>query len=229
MNFASRFYRQLAKAFPHEFKLAYGTELMQLGDDVVKDVAERNGITGLFRILADLAIRVPIEYLSELRGDMRYALRALLKSPGFALVGILSMGIGMGLTSNIFDSRWQNIFRELPSAANAQHLVMPEKPMSYYYVEQFREQKNLFSGVAAFQTGVAFNVNLQNDAKAKPQRVFGQLVSADYFSVLGVPAQRGRVLSAGVDKAGDPPVVVVSDRFWRNRLNSSPDAVGQTI
>ena len=56
MNLASRFYRQLAKAFPHEFKLAYGTELMQLGDDVVKDVAERNGITGLFRILADLAI-----------------------------------------------------------------------------------------------------------------------------------------------------------------------------
>ena len=234
MNFASRLYQRLAKAFPHEFKLAYGTEMMQLGDDVVKDIATRHGITGLFRPLADIAVRVPIEYLSEMRGDMRYALRALIKSPGFAVVGILSMGIGMGLTTNIFNSRWQSIFRELPAAANAQRLVMQEKPVSYYYIEQFRDQKNLFAGVAALQTGIAFNVslqnvNLQNDAKAKPERVFGQLVSPDYFSVLGVQAQRGRMLSADIDKPGDSPVVVISDRFWRNRLNSSPDAVGQTI
>jgi macrolide transport system ATP-binding/permease protein len=229
MNFASRLYQRLASAFPHEFKLAYGAEVMQLGHEVVQDIAERNGIIGLFRLIADIAIRLLVEYLSEIRQDIRYAWRGLIKSPGFALVGVLSMGIGMGLTTNIFDSRWQSIFRELPAAANAHRLVMPEKPFSYYYVEQFREQKNLFTGVAAFQTGIAFNVNLQNDAKAKPERVFGQLVSADYFSVLGVHAQRGRMLSPDFDKAGDAPVVVVSDRFWRNRLNSSPDAVGQTI
>src|SRR5262249_13725861 len=67
------------------------------------------------------------------------------------------------------------------------------------------------------------------DTNAKPQRVFGQLVSADYFSVLGVQPQRGRVLSTGLDKPGDAPVVVISDRFWRNRLNSSPDAVRLTL
>ena len=135
----------------------------------------------------------------------------------------------MGLTTNIFNSRWQAIFRELPAAANAQRLVMPEKFVSNYYIEQFRNEKNLFSGVAALQTGIALNVNLDNDAKAKPERVFGQLVSPDYFSVLGVQAQRGRMLSAEMDKPGDSPVVVISDRFWRNRLNSSPDAVGRTI
>ena len=64
---------------------------------------------------------------------------------------------------------------------------------------------------------------------AKPKRVFGQLVSADYFSVLGVQPQRGRTLSAELDKPGDAPVVVISDRFWRDRLNSSPEAVGQTL
>ncbi len=64
---------------------------------------------------------------------------------------------------------------------------------------------------------------------AKPERVFGQLVSPDYFSVLGVQPQRGRVLSPELDKPGDAPVVVISDRFWRNRLNSSPNALGQIL
>jgi len=229
MNLAWRIYRRLAQAFPHEFKVAYGTDLMQLGEDVVDDIAKRHGAAGLIRLIADIAVRVPLEYLSEMRGDMRYALRALIKSPGFAMVGILSMGLSIGLTTNIYSSKWELLFRDLPAAANAKQLVMPEKPVSYYYIEQFRDQKNLFAGVAAFQTGVPFNVTLQADQNAKPDRVFGQLVSPDYFSVLGVQPQRGRLLSAALDKPGDAPGVVISDRFWSNRLNSSPDAVGQIL
>jgi predicted permease len=236
MNFAWRIYRRLAQAFPHEFKLAYGTEVMQLGEDVVDEIAKRHGTAGLIRLIADIAIRVPLEYLSEMRGDMRYAWRALVKSPGFALVGIISMGLGIGLTTNVYSSKWAMLFRELPSAANAKHLVMIQQsadadlaPVSYYYIEQYREQKSLFSGVAAFETGIPFNVTFQGDLNGKPERIFGQLVSADYFSVLGVQPQRGRVLSAAIDKPGDAPVVVISDRFWRNRLNSSPNALGQIL
>src|SRR5260370_24423108 len=105
------------------------------------------------------------------------------------------MGIGMGLTTNVFNSRWQFIFRELPAAANAKRLVMPEKPVSYYYIEQYRDQKSQFDGVAAFQTGIPFNVTFQNDVNAKPERFFGPLVSAASFSVLGVLPQSGRVLN----------------------------------
>src|SRR5579859_1754399 len=229
MNFAWRIYRRLAQAFPHEFKLAYGADVMQLGEDVVKDIAKRHGAAGLIRLIADIAIRVPLEYLSEMRGDMRYATRALIKSPGFALVGIISMGLSIGLTTDVYSSKWALLFRDLPGAANAKNLVMPEKPVSYYYIEQFREQKNLFAGAAAFQIGVPFNVTYQGNGNAKPERVFGQLVSPDYFSVLGVQPQRGRVFSDAIDKPGDAPVVVISDRFWRNRLNSSPNALGQTL
>ncbi|HEU0179632.1 MAG TPA: ADOP family duplicated permease [Blastocatellia bacterium] len=229
MNFAVRIYRRLAQAFPHEFKLAYGAEVTQLGEDIIEDIAKRHGITGLIRLIADIAMRIPLEYLSEMRRDMRYALRGLIKSPGFALVGITSMGLGMGLTTMVYNSKWQLIFRELPAVANAERLVMPQKPVSYYYIEQYREQKSQFTGVAAFQTGIPFNVTFQGDVNAKPERVFGQLVSADYFSVLGVQPQRGRALSAKLDRPGDAPVVVISDRFWRNRLNSSSDAVGQTL
>jgi predicted permease len=229
MNLALRIYRWLAEAFPHEFKLAYGTEVTQLGEDVVEEIAKRQGTAGLLRLIADIAIRVPLEYLSEMRQDMRYSVRALLKSPGFALVGIISIGLAIGLTTEVYSSELQMLFRGLPGAANAEQLVMPEKPVSYYYVEQYREQKNLLAGVAAFQNGVPFNLALQGETNAKPQRVFGQLVSPDYFSVLGVQAQSGRVLNAALDKPGDAPVVVISDRFWHDRLNSSPDAVGQVI
>src|SRR5579864_5780225 len=104
MSFAWRIYRRLAQSFPHEFKLAYGTEVMQLGEDVVDEIAKRQGTAGLMRLIADIAIRVPLEYLSEMRQDMRYSLRALLKSPGFALVGIVSIGLAIGLTTVVYSS-----------------------------------------------------------------------------------------------------------------------------
>jgi macrolide transport system ATP-binding/permease protein len=228
MNIPAKIYRRLALAFPHEFKLAFGEEMLQLGEDSMKEVAKRHGTAGLFRLIADIAIRLPIEYLSEMRQDTRYAIRALIKSPGFALVGIVSMGLGIGLTTNLFSSRWALLTRELP-AASAKQLVIPQFPVSYLYIQQYREQKNLFAGVAAMQNGVPFNVTFEGAANANTERVFGQLVSPDYFSVLGVESQRGRLLSPQIDKPGDAPVVVISDRFWRSRLNSSASAVGQTL
>jgi len=229
VKLAWRIYRRLAQALPHEFKVAFGTEVIQLGNDVIEDTSRRHGAAGLIPLLVDIATRVPLEYLSEMRRDVRYALRALIKSPGFALVGIISMGLGIGLTTNIYSSKWALLFRDLPAAANAKRLVMPQLPVSYYDIEQYREQTSLFAGVAALQNGVPFNVTFQSDGNAMPLRVFGQLVSPDYFSVLGVPPQRGRVLSAALDRPGDAPVVVISDRFWRHRLNSSPNAVGQVL
>jgi predicted permease len=238
MNFALRIYLRLAEAFPHEFKLVYGADVRQLGQDLVREIARKHGPAGLIRLIADIAIRVPAEYLSEMRRDMRYAARALIKSPGFALVGIISLGLGMGVTTSVFSRLWAQMFRDLHGAANASELALPLDPavadgglslVSYPYIEQFRAQKSLFAGVAAFQQGVPFNVAFQGNGNAKPERVFGQLVSPDYFSVLGVRPQRGRALSAALDKLGDAPDVVISDRFWRNRLNSSPAALGQTL
>jgi len=147
----------------------------------VGEIAKRYEAASLMRLITDNAIRVPLEYLDEVRRDMRYSLRAMLKSPGFALVGIVSMGLGMALTTVVYSSEFKLLSRALPAAANAKKLVMPEKPVSYYYIEQFRDQKSLFAGVAAFENGVPFNVTFPGDVHAKPERVFGQLVSADYF------------------------------------------------
>src|SRR5438552_1736132 len=163
MHFALRIYRRLAEAFPHEFKLVYGTDMKQLGEDVVEEIAKQYGVAGLVRLIADIAIRVPLEYLSEMHRDLQYAVRALIKSPGFALVGIISLGLGMGATTSVFSTLWAQMFRGLPAVRNSDELVMPQKPASYYYIEQYRAQKSLFAGVAAFQNGVPFNVAFEGN------------------------------------------------------------------
>jgi macrolide transport system ATP-binding/permease protein len=228
MNIAWPIYRRVAAAFPHEFKLAFGDEMMQAGEDAIADIAKRHGALGLVRLIADLLLRLPIEYLNEMRRDLPYAARTLMKSPGYAVVGIASMGLGIGLTTNIYSSSWALFTRTLPGVANAKQLVTAENPASYSYFERYREQKDLFAGVAAVMNLVEFNVGLESHT-GKPERVYGQLVSPDYFAVLGMNAQRGRLLSADLDKAGATPAVVVSDRYWRSRLNADPDAIGQTI
>jgi macrolide transport system ATP-binding/permease protein len=228
MNIAWRIYRWLAAAFPHEFKLAFGDEMMQAGEDAIAYLAKRHGVFGLVRLIADLLLRLPVEYLNEMRRDLPYAARNLVKSPGYAVVGIISIGLGIGLTTNVYCSAWSVLTRALPGAADPKQLVGAQNPASYPYIERYREEKNLFAGAAAVKNGVEFNVALNGHA-GKPERVYGQLVSPDYFSVLDMNAQRGRLLSAELDKTGAAPSVVITDRYWRSHLNADPDAVGQTI
>jgi len=227
MTIASRIYRGLAEAFPHEFRMAYGDEMLQAGEEAMRQIAKRHGAAGALRLILDIALRLPVEYASEMQRDLRFAVRALWKSPGFALVGIVSMGLGIGLTTNVYSSGWSFFTRALPAATHASRVMVTETPVSYPYLERYRDQTQLFEGIAAVETGVQFSVGLQ--AQARPERVFGQIVSPDYFSVLGVAAAHGRMLSADLDKPGDAPSVVITERFWRSRLNSDPAAVGQTL
>ncbi len=228
MNFALRVYRWLAHAFPHEFKVIYGADVIQLGEDVVEDISKRHGVAGLFRLIADIAVRVPIEYLSEMRRDLVYAVRTLIKARGFAAVGIISLGLGIGVSAVAASEFLNLILRDMPGAQDPDKLVLLQG-VSYPYVEHYRDQHDLFTGVAAVQVSVPFNVALEDSPNVKAERVFGHLVSPDYFSVIGVNAARGRLFSMDADKPGGPPVVFISDRFWRNRLNSDPGAVGRTI
>ena len=228
MRFAMRLYRALARAFPHEFQVLYGADMLQLGEDVVQDIAKEHGFSGLFRLVADLAIRVPVEYLSEMRQDLIYAFRTLRKSRGFAAVGVISLGLGIGVTAVAVSEMLNLVLRDAPGVRDAESLVMVGG-VSNPYVERYRGQHELFVGAAAFQTPVPYNISLGSAAGGKTSRVFGQLVSPEYFSVIGVSAARGRVFSPDVDKPGSPPLVFISDRFWRERLNSDPDAVGHAL
>ena len=233
MNFVMRLYSALARAFPQEFKIVYGADMLLLGEDMVADIARENGFFGLFRLLLDLLIRVPVEYLAEMRRDLLYALRTLAKSRGFAAVGIVSLALGIGVTAVSVSEVLNLIMRDAPGIHDPDKLVMISGEdgagnTSYAYIERYRDLHTLIAGAAAFQTPVPYNISLPVPG-AKAERVFGQLVSPEYFPLLGLNAAQGRVFSAAVDKPGSPPLVFISDRFWRRRLNADPDAVGRAI
>ncbi len=102
---------------------------------------------------------------------MQYAARTLAKSPGYALVGIASMGLGIGLTTNIYTQGWVLFTRPLSGAANPNQLVTAETPTSYPYIERYRDQKDLFTGVAPVQNNVQFNVALPGQSGKPEQRL----------------------------------------------------------
>ena len=119
------------------------------------------------------------------------------------------------------------ILKDLPGARNPDSLVMIQGA-SYPYFEHDRDQHDLFAGAAAFKNLVPFNISLQG-ATAKAERIFGQVVSPEYLSLIGVTPARGRLFDPQIDQPGEAPVVFITDRFWRNRMGSDPDAIGRTI
>jgi predicted permease len=220
-------YRYLANAFPHEFRIVYGQDLDRLGEDAVPEAWRRYGLFGLVRLLADIAVRLPIEYLGEIRQDTVYAVRVLARSPGFAAVAILSLAIGIGMCSVILCGS-NAMLGPLPGAHDPAALLTPRRQVSYPYFEHYRDQKQVPVMATAFLTSVPFAV-APGGRNAGAERFYGQVVSPEYFSTLEVTPAAGRFFSPETEKAGMPPVVVVSDRFWRSYLNSDPRAVGRRL
>src|SRR5262249_14440903 len=81
-----RLYRRLARAFPHEFQTAWGDDLIEVREDTIESIWRRHGLPGLLRLLADIALRIPVEYAAELGQDVRFGRRTLAASPGFTAV-----------------------------------------------------------------------------------------------------------------------------------------------
>ena len=222
-----RLYRALARSFPHEFQMLYGQDLERLGEDAAPEIWRRHGARGLVRLLADIALRLPAEYLSELRGDVRYALRMLAKSPGFTAVGIISLALGIGVCSLFFSEFNAVLFHPLAGVSSPGTLAALDTLVPYPYFERYRDQPEV--SVAAFTGPVPFSVAADGSKGAKSERISGDLVSPEYFSVLGMKPLLGRLFRADTEKPGTQPVIVVSERFWQTHLHSNADAIGGTL
>jgi predicted permease len=174
--------------------------------------------------------------LTNLAQDLRFASRTLRKSPVFLLVAVLSLALGIGANTAIFTLTDQLLLRLLP-VHDAQQLVlfsaegqhygsnMGWNRISYPMYQDFRDHNSVFTGMFCFRE-VDFSLSFGD----RTERVSGELVSGNYFPVLGVQPALGRLFTADDDlHQGGHPVAVISYGYWRSRFHGDPTAVGRKI
>ncbi|MGB7723034.1 MAG: ADOP family duplicated permease [Bryobacteraceae bacterium] len=161
--------------------------------------------------------------------DARYAIRGMRSNPGFTLVTVATLALGIGLCSVLFSVLNAFVLRPAPGVSDASRLVALEAPVPYPYFQRYRDEKGLSAGMAAFIGPVPFGVSVDAQADGKPERVFGHLVSLEYFSTLGVAPLLGRFFDPAQETPGAAPTVVVSARFWRMRLHADPHVIGRAL
>ncbi len=162
--------------------------------------------------------------LFDLGQDARYGARMLLRSPGFTLVCVLSLGIGIGLNTSVFSQFESMIFRAIPQVADPDTLVTFQRPLSYPDYERIRDHGGQFSILAAYLAPVPFVVN----TGAGGQRVWGHLVTPNYFETLGVRPLAGRLFGPPERDPGSTSLVV-SHRFWQRHLSGDRRVVGRRL
>ena len=166
--------------------------------------------------------------------DFRYAIRSFRRSPGFTLVAILSLTLGIGATASIFSVIYGVLLAPYPYARPAE-IWAPQiagtdgrSGRGGYTIEEFRELSALpaFSGVMA--TG---NETVLLTGEFAPESFFGVLLSGNAFNFLGVPPVIGRTIQpSDVRPDGTPEtVVVISHRLWMRLFNGDPSAIGRTL
>ena len=167
--------------------------------------------------------------------DIRYAFRMLAKNPGFALVVMLTLALGIGANAAMFAFTDKVLLQTLPVERPQELLVVstydpksnePQYSFSYPMYQDLRDQSGQFlSGVIA-RAGVQMNVSYGD----QNERVRGELVSGNFYQVLGVRPWAGRLFTAEDDVTpGAHPVAVLSYAFWNRRFAKDPSIVGKTI
>jgi putative ABC transport system permease protein len=163
--------------------------------------------------------------------DVRYALRAFASNPGFTVVTILTLALGIGANTAIFSIVNAVLLRPLPFQNPEQLCVITERlpsvPVvgpSYENFQDFRERAKSFSGMSATRL-----TTMTLTGAGEPERLPAQITSASMFSLLGVNARLGRTFAPEEDRAGGQQVVVLSNGFWKRRLAGSEEALGKSI
>jgi predicted permease len=173
----------------------------------------------------------------SLLGDVRFALRQLIKSPGFTLTAVVTLALGIAINATMFSLVSAFLLPHLPgrdlermvvvSSVNPDDSFQPDtNPVSPPNYSAWGNDKRVFSAVTAaneYLTG-----NLSGSAQ-QPEPVSYAAVSANYFSVLGVSPQLGRAFLAGEDEPGHDHVLILSHGLWERRFGADPALVGQTV
>ena len=172
--------------------------------------------------------------MSTLRHDLRSARRLLTRNPVFTGIAVLTLALGIGLNTAVFSVIEALLLRPMPGVRAPQGLVhiyrswpgIEFASSSPPNLRDLQERgKDVFQDVASWTY-----VPLSISAEGKSQRLFGEMVSANYFSVLGATAARGRLFVADEDRnPGTHPVVVLSHATWQGMFGGDPQIIGRSI
>ena len=178
--------------------------------------------------------RSTLPWLHDLLRDLRFGLRTMTRNKAVTVVAVLTLAIGIAATATVFTWIDRVMLQPLSGVADPSRLATLETvtadgswvPNSYPDYIDFRDHLKLFEGIAVSRPS-AFSVGSEEHS----DRVWGELVSGNFFGVLGVKPEAGRLFlpSEYGDAAGHYPIAVISDRFWRNHYGADPRVIGSTI
>jgi predicted permease len=215
--------------------------------------AAKLSLGGADQIKESVRDRRGLPLVETLWQDIRYGLRMLRKSPGFTVVAVLTLALGIGANTAIFSLIDGVMLRSLPVRDPSQLVILQWTARRHFIngeyssfsdcgetaiggassgcsfalpiFERIREQTKAFSGVLACAGPAALDLSGNGPASI----VRGEIVSGEYFSVLGVNAALGRTLGPGDDLPSASPVVVLSYAYWKSAFGGSPSVFGRTI
>ena len=172
--------------------------------------------------------------MDALRQDLRFALRLLLKSPGFTAVAVLSMALGIGVNVTVFGILHGILLRPFPYvepervvALSTEHPLVKGHYGAWSFLDyvDLQNENTVFQGVAAHRGGGSMTLA----GPTGPEQIPIDAVSADLFPLLGVAPALGRGFTPMEDRPGGPPVVLLSHGLWQRRFQGDPGIVGSEV
>jgi predicted permease len=171
-------------------------------------------------------------WLEQMSQDLRYATRTLRKSPGFTLVAILTLALGIGANTAMFSVVRGVVLAPLPYFQPDRLVMLLESnqrfsrdAISYPNFVDWQRSARSFELMAAIMLHQGYDLSVPGS----PEHLDGVEVTAGFFSTLGVAPSLGREFSPQEDQRGGTPVVIISNRLWRNRFGASPEALGKPL
>ncbi|PYR43974.1 MAG: hypothetical protein DMF93_01580, partial [Acidobacteria bacterium] len=170
--------------------------------------------------------------VDKLLQDVRYALRLWRRRPGFALVAILTLALGIGANTAMFTIVHAVLLRPLPydrterlASVWGRTAAYPRGLISYREYRELRTQSGTFDAI-----GLYFGQSVNLTGVDEPQRLVGSFVTGSFFDTLGLTAERGRLFTEEDSAPGTvKPVVVITHQTWQRRFNGDDDAIGRTM
>ena len=165
--------------------------------------------------------------------DFRYALRTLRQSPGFTFVAVLTLALGIGANTAIFSVINAVLLRPLPYPESDRLVIVTESDadqpsisVSFPDYLDWKKENHVFDELAVTQRNP---YNLSGLPGREPEQISGAIVTANFFEVIGLQPQIGRVFTAAEDRAGGPQLAVISDRLWRRVFQGDPGVLGRAV